>query len=347
MGMIKLPRASIEYFDENYNEIFETGNLAEGKWNKEVANWACSYTSAKFGLAVNSNGAGILALLQVLRKFKGKRYIFIQSNTMYGVKTMSLTSGLELIGFVDCSIEYLMPNYDQVETFIASIDRPHEVVFLLTHIGGWVNPDIESIAKLCKEKGVTLIEDCAHSLGSTLNGKHTGLFGDAGVYSLYATKAVPAGEGGIIVTNDNDLFKLIEKYSIYDRFDQQLELGINNRMSEISALLSFSALREIETIIENKYTISNKYISACEEYGWCYIDPSENGQRANLYKFVLLSKSSNPIQEFDKVKTRTSSVYDYALGTDVFDISKRHICLPIWYELEDEKINNVLSELVR
>ena len=49
-------------------------------------------------------------------------------------------------------------------------------------------------------------------MGSTINSEHSGLFGQAGVYSLYATKAIPAGEGGIIVSNDTDLSNKIEKF---------------------------------------------------------------------------------------------------------------------------------------
>lgn len=345
--MIKIPKLAIEHFDANYKEIFSSGNLAEGKWNKEVADWACSFSSAPYALAANSNGAGILALLNVLKTYKNKNTIFIQSNTMYGVKAMSLSSGLDLIGYVDCSLDYLMPTYEHVANFIALLEKPDESVFLLTHIGGWVNPDIERIASLCKEKGVALVEDCAHSLGSTLHGKHTGLFGDAGVYSLYATKSVPAGEGGIIVTDDQELFEMVQKYSIYDRFDQELDLGINNRMSEIGALLCFSVLRETQAIIDNKYAIAEKYIAACNNYGWEFIDPSSEGQRSNLYKFLLLSRSSDPTSEFEQIKTRTSPVYDYALGADANEVKDRHICLPIWYQLEDVVVNQVVSELAR
>ena len=53
MGMIKLPNQSINFFNENYLNIFESGNLAEGEWNKKVAEWSCSYTSADYSLAVN------------------------------------------------------------------------------------------------------------------------------------------------------------------------------------------------------------------------------------------------------------------------------------------------------
>ena len=268
MAMIKLPTASQTYFDSHYREIFSSGNLAEGKWNRAVGEWGCSYTSASHGLAVNSNGAGIFAILNVLKHYRQKKRIFLQSNTMYGVRTMSIASGLDLIGYVDCSVDYLMPTYDQVSDFVSLLDNPQECVFLLTHIGGWVNPDIEKIAELCKEKRISLIEDCAHSLGATLNGKHTGLFGDAGVYSLYATKAVPAGEGGVVVTNDEELFNLVDKFAIYDRFDQVLDTGINIRMSEINALLCYSVLTETEDIIANKYAIAEKYMATCDEFDW-------------------------------------------------------------------------------
>jgi len=345
MGMIKLPAASQLHFDTHYQEIFSSGNLAEGKWNKAVAEWGCSYTSASYGLAVSSNGAGIFAILNVLKHYRNKKRIFLQSNTMYGVRTMSITSGLDLIGYVDCSVDYLMPTYDQVFDFISLLDKPEECVFLLTHIGGWVNPDIESIAELCRDKGITLIEDCAHSLGATLHGKHTGLFGDAGVYSLYATKAVPAGEGGIVVTNDEELFNMVDKFAIYDRFDQVLDIGINIRMSEINALLCYSVINETEAIIANKYDIAEKYITACDKYGWEYINPSSNGQRSNFYKFILLSRSISPADDFAQIKMRTSPVYDYALGRDLAGVKDRHICLPIWYGLEDEVVDRALSEL--
>jgi perosamine synthetase len=345
MGMIKIPDKSIKFFSENYNEIFASGSLAEGKWNEQVATWACDYTTAPHALAVNSNGSGIFTILSLMKNYRSKKRLFLQSNTMYGVKTIAISSGLELIGYVDCTLEYLMPTCDQVADFINNLENPEECVFLLTHIGGWVNPDIEQIAELCQEKGVALIEDCAHSLGSLFNGKHTGLFGDAGVYSLYATKTIPVGEGGILVTKDKDLFKMAHKFIMYDRFDQKLDVGVNLRMSEINALLTFAVVREIDNILQNKYRIAQQYIEACNKYGWEYIDPEARKQKSNLYKFILLSSSINPEKEFAQIQKRTSPVYDYALGEDPHELRKRHICLPIWYMLEEGTVSAVVSEL--
>lgn len=347
MGIIKLPKESKSFYEKNINEIFESGDLAEGKWNRRLSEWCCEYTGANFGLAVNSNGSGLFLILRLLKEYRKKKRIFLQSNTMYGVRSIAITSGLELCGYIDCELDYLMPTYENVVEFISCLEKPEETVFLITHIGGWVNPDIEKIAKYCKSKGIALIEDCAHSLGSLLKNQHTGLFGDAGVYSLYATKAVPAGEGGLLVTNDKELADLANKFVIYDRFDQQIDVGINFRLSEISALLCYSVVKETEEIIKQKYEIASLYSKSCQKYGWDYINPCANDQRANLYKFILLSRSENPAEEFEQNKIQTSKVYSYALGSDRSEIIKRHICLPVWYRLERETVTSVLTELSR
>ena len=101
---------------------------------------------------------------------------------------------------------------------------------MLSDIGGIINPDIQKISKFCKEKNIILLEDAAHSFGSTLNKKFSGTFGDAGVYSYYSTKAIFAGEGGVVVTNDNNIGSLMKDFIAYDRFKQKMEIGCNIRL---------------------------------------------------------------------------------------------------------------------
>jgi dTDP-4-amino-4,6-dideoxygalactose transaminase len=345
MGMIKIPNEAILKFENHYNEIFSTGNLAEGKWNKELSNFFTEYTGANYAMPFSSNGSGLLSILMLLKKHRGYKKIFIQSNTMYGVKTIAISSGLEFIGSVPCSIPSLMPSAKQLLDFLNSLNDTEDCVFLLSHIGGIVNPDIVEIADICKKRGVALVEDCAHSLGATLNGKHTGLFGVAGVYSLYATKAIAAGEGGISVTNDEEIGRLIEKFQIYDRFEQKEEIGVNFRISELQALFSLSICELSEKIIENKSKIAQRYIAACKESNIEFVDPYQNGQRGNHYKFSIIAKVDSR-NEFILIKNRTSPVYDYTLGDDPYNIKTRHICLPIWYELEESIVKETVQQVL-
>lgn len=345
MGMIKIPQLAVAKFEENYPEILSTGNLAEGKWNKELANFFKEYTSSKYSMPFSSNGSGLLSILMLLKKHRGYKSVFIQSNTMYGVKTIANTSGLNFMGCVPCSLPSLMPTAKQVIEFLDSLSNPQESVFLITHIGGIVNPEIVEIAEICRDKGVALVEDCAHSLGATLNEQHTGLFGVAGVYSLYATKAIAAGEGGIAVSNDTELGILLDKFQIYDRFEQKEEIGVNFRISELQALFALSICELSELIIENKTTIAKRYISACKEANIEYVDPFSNGQRGNHYKFSIIANQSVE-SEFYQIKNRTSPVYDYTLGSDPFLIHKKHTCLPIWYGLEEEIISQTIEQIL-
>ena len=345
MGLIKIPPASINFFKNNLDEIFESGNFAEGNWNKELANFVNSMTGSAHAIPTNSNGAGLVALMSIYRQIHGRSDVMIQSNTMYGVKTMVPASGCNLVGYIDCNVNSLMPSLDQVKNSIYSIERDQreKLIILLSHIGGIVNPDINEISKLCRQEKIILLEDCAHSFGSTLNGKHTGLFGDAGVYSFYATKSIPAGEGGVVVTNNQELGKMVSDFAIYDRFEQKLPLGNNIRISEVQALLAFSVVKEWLEIVTNKKNIADKYIPICDDKNIKYIDQFSEGQSGNYYKFIITSET--PINnKYPNIKTKTSAVYDYHIGAtnNVYD---KHLCLPIWYGLEDSVIDNVILEL--
>ena len=77
---------------------------------------------------------------------------------------------------------------------------------IVTHIWGQ-SAEIETIRDICKEKGLFLIEDCAHCMGSTWNGGHVGTFGQLGVFSFQEFKQLSTGDGGMTVTNDEKLFE--------------------------------------------------------------------------------------------------------------------------------------------
>ena len=86
------------------------------------------------------------------------------------------------------------------DDFEAKAERHKPRAAILVHIGGHIAFDAERIAAYCRDNGIFLLEDCAHAHGADWNGGRPGGFGDAGVYSLYATKTVSTGEGGVLVS---------------------------------------------------------------------------------------------------------------------------------------------------
>ena len=345
MGIIKLPSRAIDFFKSNQDKILQSGNLAEGPWSQALSKKIKSITGVKNAVCVNSNGSGLVALLLLYKEYYGRTDVILQSNTMYGVKTITGTAGYNLVGYINCQIETLMPSFNDIKKTIKNYKGKLEnLVIMLSDIGGIINPEIEKISKFCKENNIILLEDAAHSFGSTLNKKFSGTFGDAGVYSFYSTKAIFAGEGGIVVTNDNKIGNLMKDFVAYDRFKQKMPIGCNIRLTELQALMIYSVIREYKEIIKNKFNTANKYILACNDLKIQYIDQNKNGNVGNYYKFPIISPGKKISQVFPNIKTTTSKVYEYSLGESKH-IPEEHLCLPIWFQLEDSIVNKVLNEL--
>src|SRR6185312_12000481 len=102
---------------------------------------------------------------------------------------------------------------------------------ILVHIGGHIAFDAERIAEDCRANGIFLLEDCAPAPGADCSGRKPGAFGNAGVYSLYATKTVSTGEGGVLVSGDEELIEFARKFRNYGKFDHHVD-GLNFRMNE-------------------------------------------------------------------------------------------------------------------
>jgi len=345
MVTIKLPKNSIDFFKKNQNKIFESGNLSEGPWNEQLSEKIKSICNVKNAICVNSNGSGLVALLLIYKEYYGRSNVMIQSNTMYGVKTITKTAGYNLVNFIDCQLETLMPSFDNLKKEVDNYKGDFKkLVILLSDIGGIINPDIEKISNFCKKKNIILLEDAAHSFGSTLNKKFSGTFGNAGVYSYYSTKAIFAGEGGIVVTNDNNIGNLMKDFIAYDRFKKKMEIGCNIRLPEIQALMIYAVVKEYKEIIKNKFKIAKKYSESCNAFGLKYIGQNENSNMGNYYKFTIISPDKNISDFLPKIKTTTSKVYDYSLGNSQ-EIPKKHLCLPIWFDLEEKISDEVIKEI--
>ena len=175
MSLIKIPNKSIEFFKNNQDEIFKSGNLAEGPWNKKLSEKVKQISGSQYSVSVNSNGSGLVAILLIFKTYFGREDVMIQSNTMYGVKTIVGTAGYNLIDYINCNLNTLMPSFEDIKNSIEGYKKDrNKLVVMLSDIGGIINPDIEKISKYLKENNVLLLEDSAHSFGATLNGKFAG-----------------------------------------------------------------------------------------------------------------------------------------------------------------------------
>ena len=304
---------------EFWDEIIRSERWSEGKFVKMFEEKWAEYNNA-YAVAFSSWAGAAMAALEFFN-IKGKT-VLCPSNTFMATPLSIIKAGGS-VEFVDCNKDDLCMSVDDLRQ---KIDIYKPVAIWVVHIGGHIAFQIEEIAKLCKEKGIILLEDCAHAHGASWNGRKAGTWGDAGIYSFYATKTISTGEGGMLVTNNVDLVEFAKRYRNYGKFDYRVQ-GLNFRMNEFTAAIGCVQVDRLDEIVSWK-----------NEYAQKYLDPNfpnrvkfPEGMISGYYKYIV----------FDPIENSTGKVYDqpchkimnkdYELPNTDW-IAKNHWCVPIYYK---------------
>jgi dTDP-4-amino-4,6-dideoxygalactose transaminase len=211
------------------------------------------------------------------------------------------------------------------EDFERKVHRHKPKAAMLVHIGGHIAFDSERIAELCRAEGIFLIEDCAHAHGAEWDGRRPGTYGDAGVFSFYATKTVSTGEGGMLVSRHDDLLEHTRLYRNYGKMDYEVE-GLNFRMSEFTAAIGLVQAERLEEIVAWKNDVARNRLDP-QHAGRLRLP---DGMTSGYYKYVV----------FDPIERSTGKVYDepcHRLMGHQVDlpnsdwVAENHWCVPLYY----------------
>ena len=217
-----------------------------------------SYVNSNFALGVSSaTNAIFLALKSVGVEQNSK--VLIPSFTFTAVPSAVIQCGGEPV-LVDITSEYVI----DLEDLECKIVKSGAKYLLLSHMRGHLC-DMDEVIRICKKYSIILIEDAAHALGVKWKGKHAGTYGLAGIYSLQSYKVINAGEGGLLVTNEADIFwksvfmsgsyennYLLHSNKGIDKAEKYInKLPVFNvRMNNITASLAIPQVKNIELKVE-------------------------------------------------------------------------------------------------
>ncbi|HKO29013.1 MAG TPA: DegT/DnrJ/EryC1/StrS family aminotransferase [Solirubrobacteraceae bacterium] len=300
------------------DEVIDSGHWSEGEMTRRFeAAWE-AYNGAP-AVACSSWSGGALAALDFAR-VQGET-VLCPSNTFMATPLAALSAGAT-VQFVDCNREDLCMSFADFE---AKASRHKPRAAFLVHIGGHIAFDTEQIAAYCAENGIFLIEDCAHAHGAEWNGRRAGTYGDAGVYSLYATKTITTGEGGVLVSSRAEVIEHARAFRNYGKPSYEVE-GLNFRMSEFTAALGLVQIERLPEIVAFKNAVARSELDA--RYPARLELP--DGMVSGLYKYIV----------FDWLERSTGRVYDEPchriMGHDVelpnSDwVARNHSCVPLYY----------------
>jgi perosamine synthetase len=197
---------------------------------------------------------------------------------------------------------------------------------------------IDEIAEICKKWNITLIEDSAESLGSYYKGKHTGIYGELGIFSFNGNKTVTCGGGGAIVTNNSAIAKRAKHLTTQAKVPHPWafthdEIGYNYRMPNLNAALACAQLEQLASFVENKRELAENYNSFFKDSNIEFVNEPVNS-RANFWLNAIILKDKSERDDFLKF-TNDNGV----MTRPVWDLMHT---LPMFKEADHDSLSNSL-----
>lgn len=258
--------------------------------------------------------------------------------------------------FTDIDPETLNIDATKIEAAIT----PATTGILATHVYG--NPcDVEAIDRIAKKHHLKVIYDGAHCFGTTYNGKSIYTYGDVTTASFHATKIFHTGEGGAVITKDPELTKKMAMMRNFGHNGPEdfAELGINGKNSEFHAAIGLANLRHIDAILEKMKAHSGYYHLkttglrvtrpriVTDIYNHSYYPVIFETEEALLKATAeLQSNWINPRRYFYPSLHKLKYV-NYRPMPVTEDVSRRVLCLPLYFDLSNEEIDFITRLLLR
>lgn len=370
---IKYPRAK-PYFSEedksailnNISEILDSGMLTQGKYVAEFENNFKNFIGTEYAVATSSCTSALEIVIRSLG-LVNKRIMVTTNTWMSCANVILLTNNIPV--FVDIDSNTLCMSTKEVLENLDNVDA-----ILWVHMAGLISPDFLHVRDLCKQKGIYVIEDCAHAHGATINGLLAGSIGDAGCFSFYPTKIIATGEGGMITTNNKDIATQASIYRNHGttrnpEIIEGLDYGVtchypsqNYRMTEISGILGIRQLNHINQFVTKRNEIANLYRKYLNNTKGIHILPIYDGH--SYWNFYIILDKQIDREQFASTLLhtygiQTANAYDppchkqqmfskYVKGqsfTIANDILSKHISLPMYVTLNEDDIVYITNSI--
>lgn len=295
-----LPFAMPDIGDEEIAGVVEcmkSGWLTTGPRTRRFEASFAEYIGARHALAVNSATAGMHLALEAMGIGPGDRVL----TTPY-----TFTSTAEVVRYlgadpVFADIDPVTMNIDPDAVDAALARDPSIKVLMPVHLAG-LSCDMGPLMTSARRHGTLVLEDAAHALPTTCQGRTIGTIGDATVFSFYATKTIATGEGGMIVTDDDAIAKRASVMrlhgidrDVFDRYSSDkpswyyevVAPGFKYNMTDIAAAIGLAQLSKVEVFRNRRAAIAERYRQAFADLPVTLPTPGEANEKHAWHLFIL------------------------------------------------------------
>lgn len=297
--------------------------LTGGPKVKEFEGIFAQYVGTKHAVAVNSCTAGLHLAMRALNVGGGDEVIVPDM-------TFAATANAPIF----CGAKPVFADVDEKTFNLSSTDLQNRITsktkaIIPVHYGG--QPcEMKEILEIAEDNKISVVEDCAHSLGAEYNGIETGNFGLMGCFSFYPTKIITTMEGGMVTTNDSGLAErlrllrehgmsrtAIDRESATTWYYDVVDLGYNYRLTEPQAAMGLVQMTKVEKGIARRAAISKYYTSKFDGHQKGILPPFVAKNRTHVFHLytIRIQKEESGItrnelfEKLSKVGIQTSVLY--------------------------------------
>ena len=312
--------------------MLDSGYIAQGSEVERFENEFCDFLGLPQRHAV-ALSSGTSALFMALWSLKAKK----KSIAMPVYACSSLRNAVAMVQAKEVLIDNAT---DSPNINLNQLQKSNADIAIVPHMFGLPN-------EIINIKDIDIIEDCAQSLGASIDNKKTGLIGKAGIFSFYATKLMTSGgQGGMFVSKDKNLVDKVRDYREFDCRRDQKE-RFNFQMTDLQASIGRVQLKKLPSFLERRQEIFAMY----KESGLDLI-ASENNASVH-YRAVI--RINNPAEVKDKLLKQSIKtiipIENWELLGDgdnyknAYNLTQRTLSLPIYPSLTNEDVLNIVNEL--
>jgi dTDP-4-amino-4,6-dideoxygalactose transaminase len=341
--------------NNNIQAVLNKCNYIHGKEVTDFENNFAKYIGINHCIGV-ANGTDALEIAIQSLDLEPDAEIIVQGNT-YIASCLGVVNNRHKLVICDCDKDTHLLDINDFKNKITSKTR----VIVVVHLFGLV-PDMDEILKICNEKNIILIEDCAQSHGAKWNNKTTGSFGKISCFSFYPGKNLGAyGDGGAICTDDNILNEKIRKLANLGckiKYYHEL-IGKNSRLDTIQATILNTKLKYLEENNDKRRKnaeLYRKYLSSLDKIQLPIIDDKctpvyhlyviktmyrdelkkyllENGIECNIHYPISITE----VDAFKSLKLEKAN--------NAIQNSKEILSLPMYPELTEDQIQYISTKI--
>lgn len=276
--------------------------LSGGPKLKEFELKFAKYTGSKYAIGVSNATAALHISLLTLGIGKNDEVIVPDITFAASANSVALTGAKPVCADVDETLNISIKSIEQ------KITKKTKAI-LPVHFAGFPAP-MDKIKKIATKNNLSIIEDCAHAVGSFYQKKHVGTFGDTGCFSFFATKNLTTVEGGMITTNSKtiaDTASKLRSHGIDKTLDQRYQNqspwiydilipGFNYKIDEPRCALGISQLKRINTITKKRRNAASYYTSKLNNIPGIEVVNSKNTKGHVYHLFIIRVKEIFPLE---------------------------------------------------